>query len=145
MRKDLKDIWNLQVGVDQKIGAFEVDRPWSALWVRGALMRFNYNILAKALKADSTDYRATLYFFCMREFVAKCDAPHPTEEFYKAPDYEIAMRCLCKEKFLTSDDPFYVRGKHLYYNKIFSTVKGRWTSFNIFVAIVKYFDKPCRR
>ena len=144
MRKNLKDTWNLRVHSDAKLILLESERPWSALWVRAALGRFNYDLLIAALKARSSDYRATLYFFCMREFAYKCKETLTASELYKLPDYEIAMHCFCKKRLPSVDDPLFDRGRRIYFDEVLPTIKGKWTEFNAFVAIVKYFDKSYR-
>lgn len=144
MRKNLKDIWNLQVHYDTKLILLESERPWSALWVRAALGRFNYDLFIRALKARLPDYRATLYFFCMLEFVYKCQHPLTASELYKLPDYEVAMRCFCEKRLPSADDPLFDRGRRIYFDKVFPTIKGEWTEFKAFAAIVKYFDKSYR-
>lgn len=145
MRKNLKDIWNLRVHSDSKLILLEVERPWSALWVRAALARFNYDLLTMALKARLPDYRATLYYFCMRGFVYQCQVTLTTDKLYKLPDYEVAMHCFCKKRLPSADDPFFDRGKRIYLDEISPTIKGTWTEFKAFAAIVKYFDKSYRR
>lgn len=144
MRKNLKNIWKLRACADEKLILLEVERPWSALWVRAALMRFNYDLFIRALEAKLPDYRATLYFFCMREFAYKRDETLTAADLYKAPDYEIAMHCFCKERLPRSYEPFFDRGRRVYFDKISPTIKGKWTAFKAFVAIVKYFDKTYR-
>ena len=144
MRKNLKNIWHLQVHCDSKLILLESERPWSALWVRAALMRFNYDLLTRALKARLPDYRATLYYFCMREFAYKCKETLTASELYKLPDYEVAMHCVCKQKLLRVDDPLFDRGRRIYLDEVSPTIKGKWTEFKAFVAIVKYFDKSYR-
>ena len=144
MRKNLKDIWSLRVHCDSKLILFESERPWSALWVRTALGRFNYDLLIRALKARLPDYRATLYFFCMREFAYKCQNPLTASELYKLPDCEVAMRCFCEKRLPSVDDPLFYRGGRIYFDKVAPTIKGKWTEFKAFVAIVEYFDKSYR-
>lgn len=144
MRKNLKNIWSLLVHCDSKLILLESERPWSALWVRAALMRFNYDILIGALKARLPDYRATLYYFCMRGFVCKCRETLTASEIYKLPDYEVAMHCFCKQRLPRVTDPLFERGRRIYLDEISPTIKGKWTEFKAFVAIVKYFDKSYR-
>lgn len=144
MRKNLKDIWNIRVHSDSKLILLESERPWSALWVRAALGRFNYDLLIAALKARSADYRATLYFFCMREFVYKCQPSLTASELYQLPDYEVAMYCFCEKRLPSADNPLFDRGRSLYFDKVSPTIKGKWSEFKAFAAIVKYFDKSYR-
>lgn len=145
MRKNLKTIWYLRVHSDSKLILLESERPWSALWVRAALERFNYELLTMALKARLPDYRATLYYFCTRGVVSQCQETLTTDDLYKLSDYEVAMHCVCKKRLPSADDPFFDRGKRIYLDKISPTIQGKWTEFKAFVAIVKYFDKAYRR
>lgn len=144
MRKNLKNILNLRVHSDATLILLESERPWSALWVSFALARFNYDILTMALKARLPDYRATLYYFCIRGVVCKCQETLTASEIYKLPDYEVAMHCFCKKKLPGVNDPLFDRGKRIYLDEVSPTIKGKWTEFKAFAAIVKYFDKSYR-
>lgn len=145
MRKNLKNIWKLRACDDGKLTLLEFERPWSGLWVRASLARFNYDTFIRVLDAKAPDYRATLYYFFMREFAFARERPLPAIDFYKAPDYEVAMYCFCKEKLPKRNDPFFMRGQRIYFDEISPSIKGKWTAFKAFTAIVKYFDKSYRR
>lgn len=144
MRKNLKNIWNLRVHSDAKLVLLEGERPWSALWVDAALAHFNYDLLTMALKARLPDYRATLYYFCMRGSFLKCQETLTASELYKLPDYEVAMHCFCKKRLPGAAAPFFDRGRRIYFDEVSPTIKGKWTEFKAFAAIVKYFDKSYR-